>query len=338
MARRRRRGGAALNQALLEADVRYSPAAFALSQLLRDAHSTYLTQLQGERASAAGISKAAKAAIPGMRKVYGTAQATRQAANDLVTPKLAGLTGSDDIKAALASESAAPAGRNAEAGASAESELRNRAVDAVVSGKRGEQAARTQYVTDKGRIGQQLLDLASQKGAFTAATLGSVKQAQRQARVTIRGQNLTHQDRQATNKRETRKDTYQRTHHLGPYKPASPGKGTNTGPTRTQRVAAHDKYDRGVNIAQQLRKGGKDSKGKRVPPATEGEIVQILTEKLGSAVLAKAAAQTVFYRGVGPNTRRRAKHRYGINLPGFPKRRPAPKSQPGLRGLAGVSG
>src|SRR4051812_43196032 len=104
---RRRRGvDPALRQAVLDAEVRYAPEAFQLSELLHQARSNYLTQVKIERGTARSVKAATRATIPKTKKDYQESLRFGRQQQNVVNQKLGGLgPAADDIKAASVRES-----------------------------------------------------------------------------------------------------------------------------------------------------------------------------------------------------------------------------------------
>jgi hypothetical protein len=318
--------GPLASQAALQADLKFSPEASALGQLLMQTRRDFRQQVRQERGIAGAVSRSAKKAIPGMQHDYSQALATQSGAQSRLDAQLAPLSSiADDIKAASAREAAGQRTRIGEAEASAVGELRSRRSQAQASAQYNIQNARREFVQNKGDIASKILEVARQRGEFTSATLGQLKQAQKDAALERRGQNLTFAGKKLTaneSQRHNRTTEAQGAQKiaLDRYKAKHPSSGSSSkdGPTRSQKVAAHGKFEEGLSLARELRKGGtivKSGKKQKVDPASFQEIVTILTDKLGSGPLAKAAAQQAIYGGVGPKVRRRVHKRFGINVP-----------------------
>lgn len=328
-------------QAQATAFLKTNPEASSLIQLLKGAGSDYQNQVAVERGAARGVIGSIDRALPAVRHNYALAAQTANTAQQVVDRKLAPLSPvADDFRAASALEHAGFLRRIGETRASTLGELQSRKVDARAGQAFAVRTARDQFRADKQKIGDRLLEVKREQGAaFESALSRAIQQeadnalkkrgqnltfkaAQARVATTRRGQDLSHQDRVANRRAQQNKDLSK----LGASVLAGPKKDR---PTRTQRVAARDKYEQGVSYAQQLRQHD--------PHASEAEITAFLTPKLGSALLARAAAQTAIYRGVGPITRRKAHGRYGVKLPPFPKRRPSTATQAG-RNVAQAAG
>lgn len=80
--------------------------------------------------------------------------------------------------------------------------------DQLVNARSGEafavRQARQQYQSDAQKVLDQLLGVAADKGTYTATELGRLVDAARARGVTIRGQNLSHQDRVASRRSQER--------------------------------------------------------------------------------------------------------------------------------------
>jgi hypothetical protein len=261
MAHRRKRrgngGGAALRQAQLDSQVRYSPEAFALSSLLQQAASDYGQRVKAERGAARGITAAISATVPKTKADYGQALKFGRQQQSTVNRKLAGLSSAaDDIKAASAVEAGGAQRRIGEERANAVNELRQRRSQAAAGAAFAVSQAGQEYASKRDTIQNRILELGREQGTFTVAQTEANRKADRQFKLGLRGQNVTkrgqtlsHQDRVKSQKIAARKDRYQRAHGLGPYKPASKPKGAK-GPRLTpgQNNAAIDGI--GYTLAQ----------------------------------------------------------------------------------------
>lgn len=314
-------------QADLQASLRFDPEASALGQLLMQTRRDFRQQVRQERGIAGAVSRSAKKAIPGMQHDYGQALATQSGAQSRLDAQLAPLSSiADDIKAASAREAAGQRTRIGEAEAAAVGELRSRRSQAQASAQYNIQNARREFVQNKGDIASKILDVARQRGEFTSATLAQLKAAKRDADIAREGHLLTYKasklssQTSARNAARTARETHRhntQTERTSAYN-ATHGGSSKDGPTRSQKVSAHGKFEEGLSLARELRKGGtivKQGRKQKIDPASFQEIVTILTDKLGSAPLAKAAAQQAIYGGVGPKVRRRVHKRFGINVP-----------------------
>ena len=235
-------------QAQLQAELRFSPEASALGQLLSQTRRDFRQQVRQERGLASAVSRSAKRAIPGVKKDYRRAIQSHNQSQTRLDAQLTGLSPiADDIIAASAREAAGQRSRMQEAKASAVGELRDRRSQAKASAQFNIQNARRGYVQNRGEIASRLLELNRERGLFTAATLQQLQEAKRAANLTKRGQNLTYKASSATNKRLKRESEARIT-----------GIDPKTGkPTATER-------DRRADNRRQAREGGDDKKDRRV--------------------------------------------------------------------------
>lgn len=153
-------------QAANAALVRYGPEGSVLAQLLRDAEDrrdTALRQATSGRDYAIGR---AEEAAPAIDRAYSTA-------SQAVTPAFAASGGT---------EAQALAARMAEAQAQAQAQLQDRRVSAATGATAARGQALRDYASDRGKVTQRILDLAQERGAFTAQTIADLKGADAQAK------------------------------------------------------------------------------------------------------------------------------------------------------------
>lgn len=151
-----------LARALLEADQRYGPQGAALRSLLSERAQEYDRTRRVLASNARGIVAATQQARPEMSQAFDQALATAQAARGaLGTPQ-------GDPQAAAYTR------RVSEARAHALNALSDRATQAEEGRIYGGQTARREYLADKRKIGDQLLGLLGQSGAFVAARRGEL--------------------------------------------------------------------------------------------------------------------------------------------------------------------
>jgi hypothetical protein len=323
MARRRRHRGqqldAAARQANIDATLRYGSQTSALGQLLFQARADFHNQTRANTGAAHGIESLIGSTIPKVRKDYGAALKSQNQEQRVTTRRINRLGPmANDIKAASIREASGARRRVRESRADATTELRQRRTQARAGAAYANQAARGDYQATRSKIEGQLLDTLGQKGLFAVTEAMSTRKSQRDYRLAlkkatsdIKYKKASLRERRQADRRRAR--ISQQNANTSRYKATHPSKSrSHNGPTRTQRVAARDKYDRGVRLAHRIVAARKTN---------QPQVVDYLTEKLGSAVLARAAAQTVFRGGVGKHTRRVAHRRYGIKLPHPPTKR-----------------
>ena len=311
----------ALNQAMLESDVAFGSQEHALAQLLRQTGTDYKSRVRIERGAARGVIAATRKTIPKVKRDYSRANAARVAAQETVNSKLATLSPiADDIKAASAREAGLHRTQLAQQRASTLGELRSRIVDAKAARQFALVNARQERDADRAKIIEDIQALQGQKGKFTIASARTAHNANRNFRLSKKRERRMARKDEAALTGIDPKTGLPTADEQNRRRDDAPKPKDKDRPTRTQKVAAREKYDRATSIAQTLH-------GKR-KNATEDKIVRyLIVEERIPAPLARAAAQTAFYRGVGPQTRKQVRRRYGLSLPGFPARRPARTSQ-----------
>jgi hypothetical protein len=178
MARRRSRWA---SEAALQALVRFGPEQSGLKALEREAVSQARTTARTARGSAQTIIGEIDRARPEVKKAYDVAglRAAR-AAHDISDPVLATLgPEAGSLKAAAALEMSGLKGRLAESRAGAVTELSNRRVQATQGAQFAISNARSELAGTLEKIFARQQDLRREKGAFTAATMGELREAAR---------------------------------------------------------------------------------------------------------------------------------------------------------------
>lgn len=211
MASRKRssRGSQFASQIGAESELRFGPQTDALAALLKQALGDRDQGLQVQRTTREGLIQAARGAQPAAQQALQSSLGTIDAALQGITPS--GLMASDiaATKARLADQSARTA-----------TELASRENDAAAGYAAGVRGVQSQYRSDRDKIADQLNSLAGQEGTFGASRLAELLGEDRKLRhdtnqqtrqqtftagenragraVTRRGQDLSHQDRQAS--------------------------------------------------------------------------------------------------------------------------------------------
>lgn len=162
-------------QAAQLAQLQYLPEVQALLGLRQDAGRQYKTDVASAIGTAASLKAGARAAAPVTRKVYGQAEQTRLAANDLAAHVLAAQPADSPFRAAFGIESAGARTRFGEARAGALHELTQRALEADAGRAFDLQAAGQTRRASLGRIGQQLVGVRAQQGLATSTTLSKLR-------------------------------------------------------------------------------------------------------------------------------------------------------------------
>lgn len=209
-----------IDQASAETRVRYGPELSALKQLLSSAAGDYSASRSAAAGSAAGIQRAVQQAVPFVGAAYDQAGTLQANASTLLARDLAGLGATaDPYKAAATTETAAALSRIGAGRAAAVGDLGQRYLRAQDTANYMRTKALSDYQSTKGQIGTRLGDLAREEGSFAqgrvAGLTNDAKKLQHEANmlrtrneftagqnragrvVTKRGQDLSHQDRQA---------------------------------------------------------------------------------------------------------------------------------------------
>src|SRR5437868_14904506 len=128
----RKRKNPALSQALLEAQVAYSPQFADLSQQGRQAKRNFGFDIASAAGTHRGIDASINAARPQLQQGYGQAEGTRGAAYKAVIPGLSSLSpAADVIKASIIAESAGSKARLGQERAGALGDLTSRHIEAA---------------------------------------------------------------------------------------------------------------------------------------------------------------------------------------------------------------
>src|SRR4051812_34298094 len=185
-----------VNQAKLEALVRYSPEQSALRSLIDDARHELSSGVRSDRGSAQLIGNSARSARPTVKKDYGTAisQVGRQGKAVLAALQALGPDAAPTI-AAMTREGGGSRSRLIESRAGALNELTGRATDARAGLAAAIRQRRAQFSDTSRKVHERQLSLARERGAFTAATVGDLAEADRKLKVQLRGQTLASRDR-----------------------------------------------------------------------------------------------------------------------------------------------
>ena len=204
MAGRRRRD---IATAQAEARVRYDPTVRTLTALLQDAKDELQAGVKQANYGAKATARAVAAARPVMEKVYQDAGAGQGEAKAVLDQDLRSLSAAaDPYKAASAREAAGASRRLHEAASQALAGLTERAVGAQAGRQYAVQKARSDYQASRAKIGDQLLGVQSDAGAYVAGRVGDISEKRAGRRVTTRGQDLSHADRVADREARERRE------------------------------------------------------------------------------------------------------------------------------------
>jgi hypothetical protein len=206
MARRRRRNRF-VNQATLEALVRFGPELSGLKELQRQAIMEYATGVKQAHGVARGTVGIIDQARPTVRKIYDDAGVSASQHASMLTGDVAALPGvANSIKAGAQLEATHSLAALRDAKSAALTDLQSRRVAAKEGETFAVNRAHTELVDSLAKVLGRKQDLRREQGAFTALTSGNLRQAAQERadnlsiargriKATERGQTLSHQDR-----------------------------------------------------------------------------------------------------------------------------------------------
>jgi hypothetical protein len=211
MARKRNRF---INQAALEALVRFGPELSGLKELQREAIMEYATGIKQAHGAARGIVGTIDQARPGVRKIYDDAGVSASKHASMLSGDVAALPGvANSIKAGAQLEGTHALAALRDAQSAALTDLQSRRVAAKEGEAFAVQRAHTELVDSLAKVLGRKQDLRREQGAFTALTARELRQSEQQRQdnlslgrgriratlhgqaVTAKGQQLSHQDR-----------------------------------------------------------------------------------------------------------------------------------------------
>jgi hypothetical protein len=211
MARKRNRF---INQAALEALVRFGPELSGLKELQREAIMEYATGIKQAHGAARGIVGTIDQARPGVRKIYDDAGVSASKHASMLSGDVAALPGvANSIKAGAQLEGTHALAALRDAQSAALTDLQSRRVAAKEGEAFAVQRAHTELVDSLAKVLGRKQDLRREQGAFTALTARELQQSEQQRQdnlniargrikatergqdVTKRGQTLSHKDR-----------------------------------------------------------------------------------------------------------------------------------------------
>jgi hypothetical protein len=211
MAKRRNRF---VNQATLEALVRFGPELSGLKELQREAIMEYATGIKQAHGAARGTVGMIDQARPRVRRIYDDAGVSASQHASMLTGDVAALPGvANSIKAGAQLEATHSLAALRDAKSAALTDLQSRRVAAKEGETFAVNRAHTELVDSLAKVLGRKQDLRREKGAFTALTSrelrqaaqeradnldiarGRIKATERGQNITARGQTLSHQDR-----------------------------------------------------------------------------------------------------------------------------------------------
>jgi hypothetical protein len=206
MARKRNRF---INQAALEALVRFGPELSGLKELQREAIMEYATGIKQAHGAARGIVGTIDQARPGVRKIYDDAGVSASKHASMLSGDVAQLPGvANSIKAGAQLEGTHALAALRDAQSAALTDLQSRRVAAKEGEAFAVQRAHTELVDSLAKVLGRKQDLRREQGAFTALTARELQQSAQQRqdnlriargriKATERGQTLSHKRRAA---------------------------------------------------------------------------------------------------------------------------------------------
>jgi hypothetical protein len=176
------RSSAYARAAKLQAQVRFGGQQRGLTGLLQDAADRYAMAIRVAKGSAAALQQSAKDAKPQVSAAYNLADRTRAQAYAHAADVLgAAGPGANAFRSGMAVDQANVASLSGAERASALRDLHTRGVQANEAALFATTNAAQQFASDAKKIGSEQQGLAADKGAFTSATIDSLRQAARDA-------------------------------------------------------------------------------------------------------------------------------------------------------------
>jgi hypothetical protein len=178
MARKRNRF---INQAALEALVRFGPELSGLKELQREAIMEYATGIKQAHGAARGIVGTIDQARPGVRKIYDDAGVSASKHASMLSGDVAALPGvANSIKAGAQLEGTHALAALRDAQSAALTDLQSRRVAAKEGEAFAVQRAHTELVDSLAKVLGRKQDLRREQGAFTALTARELQQSEQQ--------------------------------------------------------------------------------------------------------------------------------------------------------------
>jgi hypothetical protein len=196
-----------------ESTLKFGPEESTLAQQLRDADTTYGTDVAAAHGTRRAIEEAARTSGPKLKRTYETAEGTVAGTKRSLMQDLSSLPNAGPIAGAAARDAAGTERRLAEALASASAETTSRARDAASGEGYAIASAGQRRDVTHDKVAARETELAREKGAFAQGRSGELVEAGRNRAVTRRGQDKTSEtaaaNRRTQNKNQdaTRKET-----------------------------------------------------------------------------------------------------------------------------------
>jgi hypothetical protein len=254
MARKRNRF---INQAALEALVRFGPELSGLKELQREAIMEYATGIKQAHGAARGIVGMIDQARPGVRKIYDDAGVSASKHASMLSGDVAQLPGvANSIKAGAQLEGTHALAALRDAQSAALTDLQSRRVAAKEGEAFAVQRAHTELVDSLAKVLGRKQDLRREQGAFTALTARELRQSEQQRqdnlniargriKATERGQNITKRGQTLSHADRVRQQNISHADRVAAQKlraQAKAGKGRSGYGPNGQSQSAHDKF------------------------------------------------------------------------------------------------
>jgi hypothetical protein len=254
VARRRNRF---INQAALEALVRFGPELSGLKELQREAIMEYATGIKQAHGAARGIVGTIDQARPNVRKIYDDAGVSASRHASMLSGDVAALPGvANSIKAGAQLEGTHALAALRDAQSAALTDLQSRRVAAKEGEAFAVNRAHSELVDSLAKVLGRKQDLRREQGAFTALTSRELRQAAQERadnlsiargriRATERGQNVTKRGQDVTHADRVRQQNIEHADRVAARKAKGKAKGkggaSGYGPNG-QTPEAHDKF------------------------------------------------------------------------------------------------
>jgi hypothetical protein len=241
------------SQAAQEAIVRFGPEESGLRELQNTIQQTLATDISAAHGAGTNIINSIDQAAPAIRQVYDQAGLDQAGIASGLRQDTAGLGDvARTVKGAIAVEGARAANNIVGQRTAALTDLSQRRVAARAGENWQVQKARSTFATDLAKVLQRKIDLAREKGAFTAQTEGDLTQAQRDRDLKVKLENAGNQQSERNSLRTAGIDPNTgKPIKNGPLDPSSPrykskgGSGKDKA-TKASLSAARDAVQKGL--------------------------------------------------------------------------------------------
>jgi hypothetical protein len=329
------KGGQFDSQISAESALRFQPQYDALAALLKQAVSDRDQGVRVQDTVRRGLVQSAQQAVPQASSSLQSALGTIDSA--LQGVPLQGLAGQDvaATKARLADQMARTA-----------TELAQRQNDAAAGYAGGVRQVGAQYETDKGKIADQLSSLAGQQGTFGASRLaellGEDKKMRHDTNQQTRQQDFTAEQNQASRDVTTRGQDLSHEDRVAAQRKAAADKKKGQWATPQQQGAFEDAVSAAVAQAKKLQAAGRDRHetagllrdgrpGQQVVDPTSGQSVNVPGVKSYGELVASVAADAVYDGHIsGRNVERIHKRKFKVQPLGISTKPPVAVQKPAI--------